>query len=171
MWVSTGGPAVRPWPGHPGYHAITYGWLMAGLARRVTGLGMADLVRTELAEPLETNGLGIGIPLDGLRRFAPLLGRTPPVRPTPPLFAGASARSMPTLRKVELTRRFLEALYVPHFDRLFTGPSPSLLNTEMPSVNGLLSAHWLAKLHAVIANKGDVEGVRQLSPRSVRTLE
>ena len=93
------------------------------------------------------------------------------MRPTPPLFAGASARSMPTLRKVELTRRFLEALYVPHFDKLFTGQSPSLLNTEMPSVNGLLSAHWLAKLHAVIANKGDVEGVRQLSPGSGSHLE
>ena len=142
--------------GHPCYHAITYGWLMAGLARRVTGLGMADLVRTELAEPLETNGLGIGMPPDGLRRVAPLLGRTPPVRPTPPLFAGASARSMPMLRKVELTRRFLEALYVPHFDELFTGPSPSLLNTEMPSVNGLLSAHGLAKLYAIIANEGEV---------------
>ncbi len=88
-----------PWPGHPGYHAITYGWLVAGLARRVTGLGMADLVRTELAEPLETNGLCIGMPPDGLRRIAPLLGRTPPVRPAPPLFAGASARSMPTLAR------------------------------------------------------------------------
>ncbi len=52
-------PAPDPWPGHPGYHAITYGWLVAGLARRVTGLGMADLVRTELAEPLETFGLCI----------------------------------------------------------------------------------------------------------------
>jgi len=162
--------APDPWPGHPGYHAITYGWLVAGLARRVTGLGMAELVRTELAEPLETNGLGIGMPPDGLRRVAPLLGRTPPVRSTPPLFAGASAWSMPTLRKVELTRRFLEALYVPHFDELFTGPSPSLLNTEMPSVNGLLSAHGLAKLYAVIANDGEVEGVRLLSPQTVRTL-
>ena len=35
------------------YHAITYGWLVAGLARRVTGgRGLAELVRTEVAEPL-----------------------------------------------------------------------------------------------------------------------
>ena len=154
-----------PWPGHPGYHAITYGWLLAGLARRVTGLGMADLVRAELAEPLDTDGLGIGMPPDGLRRFAPPIGRTPPVRPTPRLFASISARSMPTLRRVELTRRFLEALYVPYFDQILTGPSPSVLHTEMPSVNGLLSAHALAKLYAVIANDGEVEGVRLLSPR------
>src|SRR4051794_4343307 len=34
------------------YHAITYGWLIAGLARRLTGNGLADLARTEVTEPL-----------------------------------------------------------------------------------------------------------------------
>ncbi len=47
-------------PGRPAYHAITYGWLASGLARAVTGKGMRDLVRTELAEPLGTSGLEIG---------------------------------------------------------------------------------------------------------------
>jgi CubicO group peptidase (beta-lactamase class C family) len=159
-----------PWPGHPGYHAMTYGWLLAGLARRVTGSGMADLVRMELAEPLDTDGLCIGMPPDGLDRFAPLIGRTPPVRPTPPFLASVSARSMPKLRKVELTRRFLEALYVPYFDQLLTGPSPLVLNTEMPSVNGLLSAHGLAKLYAAIANGGEVDGIRLFSPETVGAL-
>jgi len=159
-----------PWPGHPGYHAITYGWLLAGLARRVAGIGMADLVRRELAETLDTDGLCIGMPPDGLRRFAPPIGRTPPVRPTPRLFASVSARAMPTLRRVELTRRFLEALYVPYFDQVLTGPSPTVLHTEMPSVNGLLSAQGLAKLYAAIANDGEVEGVRLLSPQTVGAL-
>ncbi len=159
-----------PWPGHPGYHALTYGWLLAGLARRVTGLGMADLVQSELARPLDTDGLCIGMPPDGLHRFAPLIGRTPPVRPTPRLFASMSTRAMPTLRRVELTRRFLEALYVPYFDQLLTGPSPLVLHTEMPSVNGLFSAHALAKLYAIIANDGQVDGVRFLSPETVGAL-
>jgi CubicO group peptidase (beta-lactamase class C family) len=162
--------APDPLPGHPGYHAFTYGWLAAGLARRVTGLGMAELVRSELAEPLETKGLSIGMPPDGLERFSPPIGRTPPVRPTPHFFAEASRRSMPTLRKVEATRRFLEALYVPGFDQLIGGPSPVILHTEMPSVNGLLSADGLAKMYAVIANDGEVGGVRLLSPATVRAL-
>lgn len=159
-----------PLRGHPGYHAMTYGWLVAGLTRRVTGVGMAELVRTELAEPLDTDGLGIGMPPDGIRRFAPPLGRTPPVHPSPRFVNDISARSMPRLRKFELTRRFLEALYVPYFDQLFSGPSPLILETEMPSVNGLLSAHGLAKLYAAIANEGEVEGARLLSPSTVRTL-
>ena len=110
------------------------------------------------------------MPPDGLHRFAPLIGRTPPVRPTPRRFANVSARSMPTLRKVKLTRRFLEALYVPYFDQLLTGSSPLVLRTEMPSVNGVLSADALAKLYAIIANNGEVEGVRFLSPETVGAL-
>jgi CubicO group peptidase (beta-lactamase class C family) len=157
-------------PGHPAYHAVSFGWLVSGLARRVTGHAMGALVRTELAEPLGTNGLGIGMPSDGMQRVAVLLGRTPPVRPTPSFLAGAGARWMPRLEKVELTRRFFEALYVPHLDELFTGPSPLVLHTEIPSVNGVLSAHGLAKLYAAIANGGEVDGTRLLSPATVRAL-
>ena len=48
--------------GKPAYHALTYGWLMSGLARAVTGKGMRELIREELAEPLDTDGLHLGRP-------------------------------------------------------------------------------------------------------------
>ena len=35
--------------GRSAYHALTYGWLLSGLARAVTGKGMRELIRTELA--------------------------------------------------------------------------------------------------------------------------
>src|SRR5687768_8293446 len=44
------------------YHAITYGWLLSGLLRQLTGRGMADLVRTEITEPLKLDGMHIGAP-------------------------------------------------------------------------------------------------------------
>src|SRR3954451_17518721 len=47
------------------YHAITYGWLLAGLARRITGRGLAELARTEVTEPLGITGLHIGVPDEG----------------------------------------------------------------------------------------------------------
>src|SRR3954452_24436709 len=53
--------AVRAPTQGSAYHAITYGWLVAGLARRVTGRGLADLVHTEVAEPLGVDGLHIGV--------------------------------------------------------------------------------------------------------------
>ncbi|HEY5150590.1 MAG TPA: serine hydrolase domain-containing protein, partial [Mycobacterium sp.] len=46
--------------GKPAYHAITYGWLLSGLARAVTGIGMRELFRIEVAEPLNTDGLHLG---------------------------------------------------------------------------------------------------------------
>src|SRR6185312_1310248 len=36
----------------PGYHAVTYGWLVAELASRATGKPFTDLLSTEVAEPL-----------------------------------------------------------------------------------------------------------------------
>ena len=51
--------------GKPAYHALTFGWLMSGLARAVTGKGMRELIREELAEPLGTDGLHLGRPPDG----------------------------------------------------------------------------------------------------------
>ncbi|MDT0382723.1 serine hydrolase domain-containing protein, partial [Streptomyces sp. DSM 42041] len=48
--------------GKPAYHALTYGWLLSGLARAVTGQSMRELFRVELAEPLGTDGLHLGRP-------------------------------------------------------------------------------------------------------------
>jgi CubicO group peptidase (beta-lactamase class C family) len=48
--------------GFPAYHALTYGWLLSGLARSVTGKGMRELFRTEVAGPLNTDGLHLGRP-------------------------------------------------------------------------------------------------------------
>ena len=55
-------PVNRLLYGKPAYHALTYGWLMSGLARAVTGKGMRELIRDEVAEPLNTDGLHLGRP-------------------------------------------------------------------------------------------------------------
>ncbi len=47
---------------------------MSGLARAVTGKGMRDLIREELAEPLNTDGLHLGRPpADSPTRAAQIL--------------------------------------------------------------------------------------------------
>src|SRR6478752_7718516 len=55
-------PVNRLLYGHQAYHALTYGWLMSGLGRAITGKGMRDLIREELAEPLDVDGLHLGRP-------------------------------------------------------------------------------------------------------------
>ena len=137
------GPA-RP----PAYHAITYGWLASGLARAVTGKGMRELVRTELAEPLGTTGLEIGTgdgptkPAEMVGALAPHLHRLrhrghPPAR----LAAGHQGRlprpACPGLRAA-LPRSRIRPIW----------------RTEMPAVNGALSADGLARLYVPLANGG-----------------
>ena len=56
--------------GKPAYHALTFGWLLSGLARAVTGTGMRELMRTEVAEPLGTDGLHLGRPPAGAATHA-----------------------------------------------------------------------------------------------------
>lgn len=53
------------------YHALTYGWLLSGLARAVTGKGMRKLIRQEVARPLDTDGLHLGRPRKVHRRRPP----------------------------------------------------------------------------------------------------
>ena len=65
--------------GIPAYHALTYGWLLSGLARAVTGKGMRELIRNEVAAPLNTDGLHLGRPpvdggsMDGKQFLSPEL--------------------------------------------------------------------------------------------------
>src|SRR5919202_143219 len=98
------------------YHAITYGWLVAGLARRVTGgRGLADLVRTEVAEPLGVDGLHIGVNETARELVAQPVGSA--LR-----HLGAASRYItPALTSIRPTRAAHDALIAPGFHELFEG--------------------------------------------------
>ncbi len=46
----------------PGYHALSYGWLLGEVARRVDGRAFAQIVREEICAPLGITDLYFGIP-------------------------------------------------------------------------------------------------------------
>ena len=151
------------------YHAITYGWLVAGLLRRVTGKGLAELVRTEVAEPLGVDGLH--------------LGASPEVRPRVAEAVGSALRHLGSAGKVMTplwtraarARATFEALHLHGFDRLFVGPAPPIWETEMGAVNGVFSAASLARLYGALAAGGDgllsPETVNELGRVQVRTAD
>jgi CubicO group peptidase (beta-lactamase class C family) len=146
------------------YHAITYGWLVAGIARRVTGKGMAELAQVEVAKPLGADGLHIGIPSAGPEGIAEPVGDA--LRRT-----GVVARLFsPVWTRIPATKTAIEALLVPGFHRLFEGPEPSIWTTEMPAVNGALTADGLARLYGALANGGEDDGKRLLSRERVKAL-
>jgi len=151
-------------PGRPAYHAITYGWLASGLARAVTGKGMRDLVRTELAEPLGTSGLEIGTG-DGPTKPAEMVGRS--LR----IYSAFGIAATPLLGWLPITKAGFRALHAPGFEEICRGPDPALWRTEMPAVNGALSADGLARLYVPLATGGlGPDGRPFLSPETVERL-
>jgi CubicO group peptidase (beta-lactamase class C family) len=139
------------------YHAITYGWLVAGLVRRLTGRGLGDLVRTELAEPLGTNGLHIGAPAAIREHVAQPIGSA--LRQ----LGSTAQRLSPLWTRARRARPAFEALHVSGFHRLFEGDEPPIWTTEMPAVNGTFSADGLARLYGALANGGTDAGATLLS--------
>ena len=157
--------SVRAPTSSSAYHAITYGWLVSGLARRVTGLGMRELVRSELGETLGTDGLNIGAPAGREDMIAQPVGSA--LRQV-----GSLARlASPLLSANWRVRTGYEALLVPGFHRLFHGSEPPIWYAEMPAVNGLFTADGLARLYGALANRGaEPGGPRLLGSRTVRDL-
>src|SRR5690242_18947042 len=56
-----------------GYHAVTYGYLVGELVRRVSGHSIGTYFREEIAEPLGID-FWIGLPEEQESRTAPLVG-------------------------------------------------------------------------------------------------
>ena len=142
-------PSDGPTP-RSAYHAITYGWLLSGLARHVTGKGMADLFREEIAAPLGLRGLHLGVaPGDDLVVAQPVGSALRQM-------GYAADRLQPVWRRAGLARTAVEALHVPGFHRLFEGEVAPIWAAQMPAVSGAFSAEALARMYGELAAGGGV---------------
>lgn len=149
-------PVNRLLHGHSAYHALTYGWLMSGLARAVTGLGMGDLIRTELAGPLNTDGLHLGRPPAGApTRAAQILA--PQGTLANPVFNVVA----PRVAALRFSGMF-GSMYFPGMKAVVQGETP-FLDAEIPAANGVATARGLARMYAPLANGGRIDGVEFLS--------
>lgn len=141
----------------PGYHGFTFGWLMSGLARAITGADMHDLVHDEIAGPLKTDGLHVGCDAETVGRVAPLI------------FANwGPIRALGTQgHRLSWTRRLREAFFVEDFDELLEDTNHRILLAQMPAVNGVFTARALATMYGALANGGRVDDTDLLSRRTV----
>jgi CubicO group peptidase (beta-lactamase class C family) len=163
-----------------GYHGLTFGFLVGELARRATGKPFPALVREVLAEPLGLDGLYIGAPAAALPRAAKLIwpaaGRDPAGA-----FLGLRESALgflvqPSLGLVQRALGFLgfqldfdsmlDAL-APHGIATFDFNGAETLAASIPAANGLFTARSLARLYAVLANGGTLDGVQLLSPETL----
>jgi CubicO group peptidase (beta-lactamase class C family) len=141
-------PIWEPGTAH-GYHALTYGWLVGEVVRRVTGRSVGTFFAEEIAAPLDLD-FWIGLPEEQQHRVAPLVTWSTPKDPA----------------MAELMEQFMgpETL----LGRALGGPSGAFTNesgvwnrpevraAEIPAANGVTDARSLARFYAGLT--GTVEG-------------
>jgi CubicO group peptidase (beta-lactamase class C family) len=151
-------PSWAPGTEH-GYHALTYGWLVGEVVRRVSGRSLGTFFRTEIAEPLGLD-FRIGLPRAEQHRVARIIQPEPGTGPAPsldelpePMRDVLAAYTDPT----SLTMRAYGCVEPPmdHND-------PDVLAAEIPATNGVCSARALARFYAALV--GEVDGHRILGP-------
>ena len=148
--------------GKPAYHALTYGWLISGLARAVTGKGMRRLFREELAEPLGADGVHLGRPPAGSpTRVAEII--------MPQSFVSNPVVGCVTRRAAYRFSGAFRSMYFPGLLEALQGRIP-LLDSEIPAANGVVTARALARMYGALANHGEIDGIRFLSSELVDRL-
>jgi len=141
-----------------GYHAVTYGWLVAELVQRATGRSFSEVVEQEIARPLGEPDFWYRVPHDERSRIAGLFPRINPFG----LHWGASAA---VLSKLGPTRGLAEAAMPTGFDRLVR--DPAVHDSVMPGWNGVFTARSLARMYGAIAAGGRIDGTTFLDPATV----
>ena len=178
-WDHMIGAIEHATPIHPpgertGYHGLTYGYLVGEIIQRVTGEKFPDLVQREIAEPLGLDGLFIGTPEHEIPRAAELLfpqamklvSRLPVMRIGKPILDRGSRLLKYVGVDADLASVF-DAL-APRGISDFDFGSPETLRVAIPAGNGLFTARSLARMYAALANGGELDGVRLMSPVTLR---
>jgi len=148
--------ATEPWwePGSvSGYHALTFGYLVGEVVRRVTGTTVGELLRTELAGPLGAD-FHVGLP-DGEHHRVATLVQPPPenLSERALLFAQLAPVAIAALANPQITDA--------------AANEPAWRRAEIPAANGHATARGIAALYGVYAQRGTFGGRRYLGADQV----
>ena len=157
--VAAQAPAWEPGTDH-GYHALTYGWLLDELVRRVTGQGTGQWLASQVTGPLGLE-LWLGLPESETGRVG-RVGRVEGAEPT----GGLRARPKRSVTEAyedpaSLTRRAFAAIS-PFPDQ----NDPAYRASALPATNAMATADGLARFYATLI--GDTAGAARLfTPETV----
>jgi CubicO group peptidase (beta-lactamase class C family) len=147
----------EPWwqPGTKhGYHAITFGWLVGEVVRRISGKSLGTYFRDEIAGPLGADAhIGCGPALDA--RIAEII----PAPPPPP----GEPNPMLELMKDPGSVSAMAISNPPTMMLPTTTNSRAWRAAEIPGANGHANARALARIYGALARGGEVDGVRVIA--------
>jgi CubicO group peptidase (beta-lactamase class C family) len=132
-----------------GYHAVTQGFLVGEVVRRVTGKSLGTFFREELAEPLGADfHIGTGPECDA--RVAKLI---PPTDPIVPTNADEKGLVYKTFANPIVAA---EASWTPEWRR-----------AEIPAANGHGNARSVARVQSIVSHGGTVDGKTFISQQTL----
>jgi CubicO group peptidase (beta-lactamase class C family) len=137
-----------------GYHAVTWGYLAGELVRRVTGKTLGQMLAERIAAPLDAD-FHLGLDDRYFDRVAnpisPKHARRQPTDPAAPIVGPLYAVALlnPSIR--------------PYADVA----SSAWRRAEIAASNGHATAKGIARIYAMLASGGSLEGVRVLSAATI----
>jgi CubicO group peptidase (beta-lactamase class C family) len=152
-----------------GYHAMSYGWLVGEIVRRITGQTVGAFFDDNVATPLGLD-LHIGTSPSDQDRVAHVIDRMraslpPPLRLVYPLLHRRLCNPRTLSGRAYLASDGLTI--VDRAEVIFR--NPRFMETEVPAGNGTATARSLARLYAMLAADGELDGTRIVSADSART--
>jgi CubicO group peptidase (beta-lactamase class C family) len=130
------------------YHAITGGFILAEVVRRVTGRDIRAVLASEILAPLGFRWMNYGARRRDLTKVARNYFTGPPL--LPPL--------------ARLARR---ALGVDFVDVPDLANDPRYLAAIVPAGNAVSSANELSRFYQLLLNEGELDGIRIFEPRTI----
>jgi CubicO group peptidase (beta-lactamase class C family) len=131
------------------YHAISGGFVLGEVVRRVTGQDAREVLRKELCEPLGFRWMNYGVARADLER----VGRD-------------AVTGLPLLPPVAAV--FRRALGVPFERAVALAGDPRFLTGIVPSANVVATADELCAFYQCLLDGGALAGVQVFDPRTVR---
>ena len=128
------------------YHSLNYGYINGEILRRIDGRSIAQFLQDEICEPLGIDGAYLGVPDAELDRVAVLTDG-------PPAPADYDARMVGEPAGSHVAEAFNRR---------------EVVQASIPGSGGLFSARGLARHYAMLANWGEIDGVRILPEARIR---
>jgi CubicO group peptidase (beta-lactamase class C family) len=152
----------EPWwkPGSQhGYHALTFGWLVGEVVRRVSGKSLGTFFREEVAGPLGLD-FWIGLPEEHEHRTAQVMMSPPPGPgdPVAPLFVAMADPTSLQFAAIANSGGY----FAPGPDEVFFD-SRGGHAAEIGAASGMTNARGLAEMYAPLAMGGSLKGINLVS--------
>lgn len=128
------------------YHSLNFGYINGEILRRVDGRPIGRFLQEEICKPLGINGLYLGVPDSELHRVAVLTD-------APPAPADYDARMVGEPAGSQVAKVFNRR---------------DVQKAAIPGSGGIMSARGLAKHYGMLANWGELDGVRILPESRIR---